>query len=221
MKPTLNCFLQTRQEVNAASDYVKANGVSSGLDCKNWDVYKIAPYLKDGDLLDMGSSGSVILENALKQGIKGGKFGIDLAYEKDSDTAEMTLIKGDLMNTPFHDTIFSQITCLSVVEHQVDFNALAKEVSRLLVNGGELFLSCDYWDPKPDTTKMKLYNLNWNVLDKKDILDLVQALNDNGLHLSGEIDWTLNEAVINPTYCSPADVSYTFGIFHFIKKSDV
>jgi len=217
----MNKFLRSRSEIDHATKFLEDNGyVTSGLSCKNWDVYECLPYLKDGNILDMGSSGSIILENAVKKKLVGMKCGIDLAYPEDVVSPPgINLTKGDLMNTPFPDGLFNFITVLSVVEHQIDFEKLAKECSRLLAKGGELFLSGDFWNPKPDTTKMRLYSLEWNILDQADLLLLIQLLHHYGLDLTTPIDWTLQDAVINDAYCSPAPgVAYTFFVLHFIKK---
>lgn len=217
----MNNFLKTREEIYIATKYLQDNGlVESGLSCKNWETTQVLPLLKDGNLLDMGSDGSILLENATKIGINGFKVGIDLAYSENKILPDGTnLVKGDLMNTPFPDKFFDTITSLSTIEHDVDFTAFSKEVSRLLKSGGQLFTSFDFWEPKPDTSLTKLYSLSWNVLDRNDVIRLVQTLAENGLVISGEIDWTLQDAVINDAYCSPAkNVSYTFGILEFIKQ---
>lgn len=218
----MNKFLKTRQEIDEATKFIQDNGlIESGISAKNWECWQVMPYMKDGDWLDMGSDGGIVLPNLVAKGIKGKKDGIDLSYPpeylpifKDG----IGLWKGDLMRTPFEDNSYDFITCLSVIEHQVFYNEMAEECARLLRSGGKLFLSCDFWEPKPDTSKTKLYSLDWNILDRKDILNLVDVLEENGLQLTHGIDWTLQDAVINPRYCSPCEgVEYTFGIFSFLK----
>jgi SAM-dependent methyltransferase len=196
--------------------------VVSGISAKNWEVWQVMPYMVDGDWLDMGSDGGVVLDNLIAKGIKGAKAGIDLSYPENIRSAHhdgVILYKGDLMaSTFFENSTFDFVTCLSVIEHEVDFSKFAKEVSRLLKSGGHLFVSFDYWNPKPLYEKRKLYKLDWNILDEKDVLNLIDVLRENGLHLVGDIDWTLQDAVINDRYCSPVQgVEYTFGIFHFTK----
>ena len=64
-----------------------------------------------------------------------------------------------------------------------------------------------------------MFGLAWNILCKQDVLDLVSAFNARGLYLEHDIDWATNEAVINPTYCSPfPGISYTFGLLKFVKR---
>jgi len=216
----LNCFLQSRAEINEATDEIQRYGlIPHGISAKNWDIMRILPRIPDGNFCDLGADGSFILQNLFYCGHEGLRYGIDLAFPENPSAPEgIKYFRGDLMQTPFTDGRFNTLTCLSVVEHQVEYAALARECSRLLTYGGQLFLTCDYWNPKVKTEGMKLYSLNWNILDKENIVDLVSEMDRVGLKITSDIDWKLNEAVINPSYCSPAQVSYTFGIFHFIKK---
>lgn len=218
----MNFFLKTRSEIDHATKFMEdSRYVTSGISAKNWEILQVIPYMRDGNWLDMGSDGGVVLENLVAKKIKGNKVGIDLSYPDDvkSPQEEIILYKGDLMDNPyFPDKSFDFITCLSVLEHGVSFEKLAKEVSRLLTDGGHLFLSFDYWTPRPDTSKTKLYSLDWRILDQDDVINLVEIFKQNGLEITTDIDWKTQDAVINDTYCSPVQgVSYTFGIFHFIK----
>ena len=216
----LNCFLQTRAEANEATAEIQRCGlIPHGLSCKNWDIARILPYIPGGNICDLGADGSFILQNLVRIGNVGYKCGIDLAFPENPSAPEgITYYKGDLMHTHFPDGLFHTLTCLSVVEHQVSYFELAKECARLLTQRGQLFLTCDYWEPKIRTEGMKLYSLNWSILGREDVVALVAERDKVGLKISSAIDWTLTEAVINPSWCSPVQgVSYTFGIFHFIK----
>lgn len=229
-KQPLNFFLKTRQQIEDCGQQLRDAGLMEhGLSCKNFDLAYILPHIGDGNILDMGSCGSFLLYNAVKKGVQGEKHGIDLAYPDDYVltwppehsvvTEGVHCFKGDLMNPPFEDGKFNYITCLSVIEHEVDFDKLAKQCSRLLAPGGKLFISFDYWDPKIDTTGKKLFDLDWNILDSNDLLKLIEVCLQNGMPLSSPaIDWTLQDTVINPSYCAPFDAAYTFGLFMFEKK---
>ena len=220
-KLPLNKFLQSRAESNqCGDDLIRAGLKEHGISVKSWDLRNIIPYLKDGDgFLDLGAAGSFIVHNHVILNIKGRRCAIDLVDVAEHDrTSGVEYFKGSLMNTPFENESFSQISCLSVIEHQVLYDAFAQEVSRLLKPGGDAFVSFDYAEPKMSTEGMKLFNLDWNILCKADVLQLVEEMNKVGLKLTSEIDWTTNEMVINPAYCAPCqDVYYTFGLLHFIK----
>ncbi len=212
-------MLQSMAEINQCTEEIRNYGlIPHGLSCKNFDICRILYKIPDGAFLDLGADGSFILQNLVHCGHEGLKYGIDLLIE-DKEIGEIKYFKGDLMHTPFEDGMFQTLTCLSVVEHQVSYSELAKECGRLLKSGGQLFLTCDFWNPKVRTEGMKLYSLDWNILCKEDVEILVEEMAKVGLKITSEIDWTLNEAVINPAYCSPVQgVSYTFGIFHFQKQ---
>src|SRR5688572_16514995 len=108
----MNEFLLSRADIDNATKHFQENGlVESGISAKNWETFMILPYLGDGNLLDMGSGGGIVLENAVKKGLNGLKVGIDLAYAEDvSEKNGISLIKGDLMNVPFPDGFFHYIT---------------------------------------------------------------------------------------------------------------
>src|SRR3990167_737545 len=215
----MNKFLKTRYEVDMCTQWLlNHNLISHFFTCKDFDVANICQELKDGDILDMGSNGSWLLQNSVKIGIKGKKCCIDLS-SPEFITEGVEYIKGDLMATPYADNSFDTITCLSVIEHEVDFNKLTKECSRLLRKGGVLYISFDYWNPKVDTTDVgtKLYGLKWNILDASDVSRLEVALGNNGLRMTSNLDWTIQETVINDQFCAPYGKKYTFGLLSFIK----
>jgi SAM-dependent methyltransferase len=217
---TLNCFLQTHAEIGDYTEFLRKHQLAEHrLDCKNWDLGKIAFNLGDGNLLDMGCMDSFILHNASKIGYKGLKYGIDLIDPRGQNVPGCQFFQGDLMHTPFQSGLFQYLTCLSVIEHGVDYNAFASECSRLLASGGKLFLTYDYWDPKVSTKGMPLYGLEWNVLCKSEVLQVVDACSKNGMELGSEIDWKTTDQVIRPGYMSPyPGIAYTFGILMFVKK---
>jgi len=212
-------FLKSRSEVVECTEYLHNNGYfSHELLCKDWDIAHIIADLSDGNLLDMGSSDSYILKNAVKKQIRGEKIGIDLR-QSNVPVLGVKYIVGDLMNVPLSDHYFQNITCLSVIEHEVDYLQFATEASRLLKENGKLYVTFDYWKPKIHTN-MTLYNLEWNILDDIDVDCLVRACYQQGLVLNGEIDWTLGEPVITQGYYSPnPNIHYTFGMLVFQKKT--
>lgn len=215
----LNCFLLTRGQIDDCTRWLVERGyMTHPISCKDFELATVIRHLGDGDLIDLGADGSFVLHNAMIKRIRGRKVGVDLIEVIGNNKAEgAEYFKGDIQETGLPDDSFDTVVSLSTIEHQVDFSRFAKEVGRLLRSGGQAIVSFDYFDPKPDTAKRQLYKLDWNILDRKDVETLVKEFSDNGMELSSEIDWTIQDAVINPAYCSPAPVSYTFGILHFKK----
>lgn len=212
-------FLKTRSEVDDCTRYLYDHDyISHALPCKNWEMAHIIADLKDGNLLDMGSTDSYILKNAVLKQTKGLKYGIDLREPEHQDP-DITYLVGDLCAVPFPDGFFQYITCLSVIEHEVDFEAFAAEASRLLDDGGKLYVTFDYWLPKI-VTGLKLYGRAWQPLSDWDVQLLQCACEANNLRLIDDIDWSLGEPVIRPGYYSPhPHIAYTFGMLVFEKLS--
>jgi FkbM family methyltransferase len=211
-------FLRNRSEVDECTRFLQHNGyVSHSLLCKDWDLAHIIPQIGHGNFLDMGSSDSYILENVSLKRTNGKKYGID-RYDPDVPVGDVTYFKGDLLNTPLPDGSLDYITCLSVIEHQVDFKLFAREVSRLLAAKGKLFVTFDYWDPLL-AIPVKAYDLDWQPLDRALVLSLIQSCQDHGLHMVQNMDWTVEDKVICWGYYSPhPDVAYTFGLLAFEKS---
>lgn len=215
----MNEFLQSRQQIDNATGALKSNGFETHpISCKDWELFLITNALENGDLLEMGADGSRVLHNAIKKGITGAKVGIDLKEVTADNRAEgADYFVDDLMDTKFDDEEFDTIVSQSTIEHEVDLDDFVKEVNRLLKPGGRAIVSFDYWPSKVNTDEIRLYGLKWNILSATDVLYLVNAFKLVGINLTSEIDWSTRIPVITPKYCSPASVSYTFGILEFKK----
>jgi SAM-dependent methyltransferase len=213
-------FLKSRADVAEATEFLTARGlVPHALECKNWDLAHVMADVPDGDFLDMGSSESYILHNVTRKGISGDKFGIDLRAP-DHPVQGVRYSVGDIMKTGFNADAFQSITCLSVVEHNVDVRLLAPEIRRILKPGGKLYLTFDYWDPKISTAAVGtlLYGLPWFILDKAEAYNMIGIFNQSGLMLVEEPDWSAPEPVIREDYFAPLPgYRYTFGILTFKK----
>ena len=210
-------ILRSWDQVDECTRWLKRNGfVSHNLTCKDWDLAHIVPEIGDGNFLDMGSSDSYVLKNVCIKRTRGDKYGIDF-QQSDVPLSDVKYKIGDLMDTRLPASHFSYITCLSVLEHQVDYERFAAEVSRLLGPGGRLFVTFDYWEPQV-TPPVKLYGLDWQLLDAARARKLFEACAAKGLRLEQDFDWTLGDPVIRWGYYSPhPDVSYTFALASFRK----
>jgi SAM-dependent methyltransferase len=211
-------FLQTRADIVKATEWLIENGYLPNEVCspKDWDLQHILPEIGNGNFLDMGCCGSYVIKNLHAKGIRGDLVGIDLS-DPDIVVPFAKYITGDLMNVPIENGYFSNITCLSVIEHQVDFSRFAKEASRLLEVGGKLFVTFDYWDPKIKSN-VKMFGLEWNPLDSNEVRRLVSECSKVGLRLVQDINWEIKEKVITRGYWAPGNFGYTFGIVTFEKN---
>ncbi len=212
-------ILKTSEEIENCSRFLHQRGYEShGLKCKDWDLATIIPQINEGNFWDMGSSDSFIFKNLKIKKIAGELHGIDLR-EPINRIRGVKYSIGDLLNTKYPNNYFNNITCLSVIEHEVDFRRFALETSRLLQTGGKLFVTFDYWNPKINS-HIKLYNLACQPLDKQLVIDLITECKRHDLYPVQEMDWTMGDAVINKDNHSPdPSVYYTFGIVTFEKRS--
>lgn len=142
-----------------------------------------------------------MLKNVALKRINGKKYGIDL-LEPDIAISDVQYMIGDLTTTGLPSQYFKNITCLSVLEHQVDLNKFAVEVSRLLEIKGKLFVTFDYWEPQRVPT-ISLYNLTWLPFDQKKLTSLISCCREQGLELIQNFDWGLEQPVIHWGYYSP------------------
>ena len=218
-QPGMCKFLKSRAEVEQCTRFLRRHGyVSHSLPCKDWDLAHIVPDIGDGDVLDMGSSESYLLKNLSLERREGRLWGIDLR-EPDVPVVGARYQVGDLMETGLPTGAFDYLTCLSVIEHAVDFVRFAREASRLLADRGRLYVTFDYWEPRV-TPATKLYGFDWQPLDAEALRQFTNACAAEGLFPVDETDWSLGDAVICDGYYSPRpEVSYTFGLTVLEKRS--
>lgn len=92
----------------------------------------------------------------------------------------------DLTHTPFLDSAFGAITCVSVVEHGVDVDALAAEANRLLRPAGLFFLTTDY-DADGAAAAAggaeQHFGQAWTVFDRPGVERMVETFERRGLRL--------------------------------------
>ncbi|MDH5729892.1 MAG: class I SAM-dependent methyltransferase [Gammaproteobacteria bacterium] len=209
-------FLLTQTQVDNCTEFLAINGyVPHQAECKNWDLANILPRISVGSCLDMGSSDSHLLRNLVLKGIEGELHGVDLR-KPNIPLSGVQYQVADLMDTKLPSCYFNHITCLSVIEHGVNYEKFAKETARLLALNGRLYVTFDYWQPKIEPN-MQLFGLPWTPLDREMTEDLIQICETHGLTLIEPMVWSTGDAVITPDNYSPNHMSYTFGLLIFEK----
>ncbi len=129
---------------------------------KSWDFLKALALLvdevpRDAPVLDMGCGAfSVILEWLEAAGYQD-LHGCDYFVERAGRVGGIQYSRQDLTATSYPDHAFSAVTCMSVIEHNVDLPAFLQEVRRVLRPGGLLVVSTDYWPDKIDTAGVRPY----------------------------------------------------------------
>jgi SAM-dependent methyltransferase len=207
--PVMKCgFLQNSAEIADADAFIEAAGWTHHADpVKDWDLAHVLPFIPSGSVLDLGSSGSYVLPNLARRGRCSRLVGIDLRPCPPSGAIEY--LSGDLTNTGLAGESFDALTCLSVVEHGVDFAAFAREAARLLRPGGQLFVTFDYWEPVVSTGARP----SWEILDRSRAESLLRCCTGAGFELVGEMDWRTDARPIHHL-----GRNYTFGLFTFSRR---
>ncbi len=181
---------------------------------KSWDLLKAFEFIvsqghKDSRVLDMGTRNCRLLELLAGNGFRR-LYGCDVAplewrrliRQHRLSGQPLDLLKGifgfgpikisrqDLQKTDFPDGTFDFIASLSVIEHGIDLRAYFKESARLLVPGGYLITSCDYWPEKIDTSGITLFDTRWEIFSKDEVEGMARISPEYGLQLCEPIDYT-------------------------------
>lgn len=123
--------------------------------------------------------------------------GIDLVYTEPSRRGPIRLLPMDLTATSFPDCSFAAIACLSVIEHGVDERAYLREAARLLVPGGVLVTSTDFWPEPVDTRGLEAYGQPVRLFDRAAIESHVETAGEFGLRPIQPIDLTVQDKVVH------------------------
>lgn len=158
---------------------------------KNWDNMLAIHHClrttgKCDHVLDAGACRDPLFPSAFLPGLK--KLGFARLYgcNLDEPAGDPQLHDGicyshqDITKTDWSQH-FDFIACLSVIEHGVDFRKYFAEMSRILVPGGHLFTSFDYWPTPVDTHGMMAFGAPIRIFTKEDVMQMVIFANGMGL----------------------------------------
>lgn len=165
---------------------------------KNWDLYHLyelaASLPRESRILDMGCGGGYTLRFLAGLGFEN-LWGLDLRItflDRLKQLRHMRqnkmrrplyrLRRGDITRTFYKDSSFDLLTCVSVIEHGVDMEALVQESARLLKPGGWLYLTTDYWETEvADRENFAAFGLPWHIFSRGDIERLLEKARTAGL----------------------------------------
>jgi SAM-dependent methyltransferase len=234
--------LQERQQIGGARNEMLQQGVSFlepfylsfvrrfglirsvclGDEVKSWDVLSTLRFLEEhvdkGDpVLDIGCYASEILVALHHLGFSA-LAGVDLnpRLHKMPFQDAIQYVTGNFMHTRFENGAFRAITAISVIEHGFDAPALLRELSRLLQPGGYFIASFDYWPDKIDTSEMRLFDMDWKIFSRQEVVDFIREAESYGLVPVGELQYEGKDRVIDY-----ARRQYTFAWLALQKKSAV
>ena len=177
-------------------------GVRVGDRLKSWDVLETLKFIeqqldRQDPILDIGSYSSEIIVALHKSGYRR-LTGVDLNPGLKSmpfaDSIHYEV--GNFLKVPAADGSFKAITAISVIEHGFDGPALCREMSRLLMKGGYLIVSFDYWPDKVDTSGIRIFDMTWTLFSKQDVLGFIKEAGRHGLVPTGDLRFDAQEAPI-------------------------
>jgi SAM-dependent methyltransferase len=179
------------------------HGVPVGDWVKSWDVLSTVKFLeshvrKDEPILDIGCYASEVIVVLHKLGYSD-LAGADLnpnLYKMPYQNAIRYEIS-DFMHTKFADASFRAITSISVIEHGFDGPSLLKEISRLLKPSGYFIASFDYWPEKIDTTGRKVFEMEWKIFSKDEIVDFITEAATYGLFPVGKMMYDVKDRPVD------------------------
>lgn len=199
--------LKTTEEIKEATRILTEKGLSLCKACepKNWDLSLVAKGQGDGDIIDVGCNGSLVLENHKKAGLVGSLYGIDL-FEVETPGK---FIHGNFLDTELPRSYFDFVSCISVVEHGVDMNLFAEKCDYVCKSKARIFLSFDYWQTRIDVGNLRPFGLPWCIFCESDVRYMKQKFAQYGFTVGNE-DYSVRDTIIYPGYFSPGNVAYTF-----------
>jgi SAM-dependent methyltransferase len=177
-------------------------GVNIGLPEKSWDVLKTLQFIeqyvaKTSSILDLGAYGSELLCSLNKLGFSD-LAGIDLnpTLSRMPHKSQIKYVTGDFTCTSFSNGAFGAVTAISVLEHGFCGPKLFREVSRILKPGGYFIGSTDYWPEKIDTSGVIVYDLDWTIFSKEELLNFIKEAGKYGLVPVGQLDFEASERTV-------------------------
>jgi len=121
---------------------------------------------------------------------------INLTFKKKEKKGNVIYEYGNIIKTRFENCHFEAITCLSVVEHGVDWKEYFKEMSRILKPGGILFTSIDYWKEPIDTKDYKYFGVPIRIFTSRDVINAINIAKKYNLHLLSPLKLNCKNKVI-------------------------
>jgi SAM-dependent methyltransferase len=158
---------------------------------KSWDVGRFARVLtadlpRKAAVLDVGSVGSELPWVLHMAG-----FTNVIACDVDESVLKMPFARairysvGEPATLGLPDNSLDAVTAVSTIEHGVDVPNFLRTAAKLLMKGGLLCVSTDYWPTKVDTTGIQWFGLPWTIFSELEIRRIIQDAGDTGLCLEG------------------------------------
>lgn len=188
---------------------------------KNWDGllaihHALRSTLPDALVLDAGAETYSAFLPALASLGFTRLLGVNLGFERPLRRGPIEYRFGNIECLDLPDASVGFAASLSVVEHGVDLHRFFAEMARVLVPGGHLFVSTDYWGPGMDTAGIEAYGVPFRLFDAADILAMAEMAGAAGLAPTGPPATEVAERVV---HWRRMDLRYTFHNLLFRKPA--
>lgn len=217
-----NHALLTRASVAEALMLLHENGLPLHNDTpKNWDTllalyHALRTTPRQALVLDAGAEVySVFLPSLAKLGFTR-LLGVNLTFKDPMRIGPVEFRPGNIEHlTELSDNSVGYAASLSVIEHGVSLPRFFREMARVLVPGGHLYISTDYWGPGMDTSGIEAYGVPFRPFDANDILLMAETASAVGLQVTGPIATEVSDKVV---HWKRMNLRYTFHNLLFRKR---
>lgn len=187
---------------------------------KSWDILQTVNFIekncsKKAKILDLGAFGSEILSVLFNLNYLS-LTGIDMNKQisKMPNNKNITYTCENYLSSSFEDDSFDVVIAISAIEHGFDGDRLLKEISRILRPGGFFISSFDYWPDKLDTSGLTIFNMEWTIFSKDEVIDFINSSLKYNFIPYGELYYEAGEKVIHW-----GGKEYTFGWLALLKSN--
>jgi SAM-dependent methyltransferase len=198
-----NSALKTSADLARCLDQVRRLGLPPMRDAaKNWDSLCALDLIlrstaANARILDAGAARwSMILPWLFLYGYRD-LTAVNVEFSAPFRRGPIRYLTADITAMDFPDANFDAVTCLSVIEHGVDPESFFAEMSRIVVPGGLLIVSTDYFEPPVSTEGMRAYGAPVRIFDRQDIDTIVSIAGRHGWSITTPLDLSCDEKVVH------------------------
>lgn len=227
-------MLQSERQLETAIAAGRAAGLCpSPIRSKHWDNIKALRLIEEvardrrAPIADLGCRGGILLTWLWQRGFRdlsgcdlrlpvpplrgaarAGQWSTILAGLRMYVPNRRKMVRAPVERTRMPGAHFQVVTCMSVIEHGVDVAAFLGEAARLLITGGTLIVSTDYWPTAIPTGGLKRFSETRGtdvIFDTDAILALCRQAEAAGFALLTPLELSVTTPVINSK-----GLAYTF-----------
>ncbi len=214
-----NCVLRDEEEIRSAIEILRKLTAFLHHDRpKNWDLAKALIFVLlhgdyDSAVLEVGCGrwGGMLLPSLAIQGLRQ-LYGCDPALRRDFRRGPIKYLKRGFFSTGLPPESLQFVISLSVIEHEMPMDRYLAESHRLLVRGGYLLTSTDFWPGSETGSEPSVRGRVDHVFGRAGIESVFQVAAGLGFVPYDEMDFRAQAKLV-----SWRGASYTFAFLVFRK----